>query len=648
MQSSLKTQLPVKKRLSMQILLILFVVFLLVTILISTFIDFFFIRESDTLRSDLSYALQTSICENVNPLQLYALPLFGENNPLESDMTVSTLDDITNTCDYESGAYITATHQWASLLQLVNMRSSVASLLKQNPYVESFQIIRTPHDQSDSFFGLFSMTNKNLPTNSFTFKQNEQGMLPDYLSEAISEMRTRPEENMTIAEYITGTSKAPKTSLLADSYQTYEVYDFVNSSDFLVRRHTTISEQHSFFNQSLTHIIELEDDPDTTSDILQMNVIDLPEDASDEAKECLDPLKWDCYVLISIASNSHTYIAYYTLLMLLCMTCAMVILYQFFQKKYIMPIAVLAYHMNHYVEGHSDGSTTELKEQPVVNEISLLNNSLLKMELDIRNYIENLNQTMHSKNMMQDDYDTAQNILTNLFPNHYPAFPERVDFDIFSKQTILETSNGSFYNYDLIDKHHLMLFVGETNAAGIDSTVFSVIAFSCLSYLALEHTSPEVILSNANNTIFRGNQASMSIDLFLAIIDLRDGSMSYATAGTPHMYLKSSGSELVALPQQSCIPLGNIEQVHYMNSSITLSQSDLLFLCTKGCVDAINPQGMTYGEDYILSSMNSLLQREFSLKQLGESMEQQLADFTRDASQNSQDRLMLFFRYLGK
>lgn len=355
------------------------------------------------------------------------------------------------------------------------------------------------------------------------------------------------------------------------------------------------------------------------------------------------------FVQSSVEKIKHTlqqYLTFAVTLTIILVVVFILIYLTYLNKRVINPIKKITAHASGFVNESSELSSS-LEKIHTGDEIETLADSLIKMENDIHQYVENLSLATAAKEHMAAESNVAKQMQKNLFPCHFPVFPERKDFDIYADMRSCDSIGGNFYNFFLIDDEHLCILLGDVSGNGIPTAMFSVIATTLISNYASHHLTPDKILANANNDLSRNNHAELTIDAFLAIINLSTGNLTYSTAGNMNMFIKSPGSEFELLPFRKCFPLAAMEQVHYIPQQITLSQGDILFLHTKGISESVNEKGLVFGVDYAKEKITELVKQEYSLQNMTEQFYTFIEDFQNGATQTS-DSTILLFRYTGK
>ena len=633
-------RLPFSKRLSTQFLFFFIVMTILITTISCTFSYSVLLRSAERVRQGLAKEVGTSLSSALDYTSLRSISTMEEYNPDAFSTDYQATEDYN---DPEGFRFYT---QLTGCLSYEQFSTSVQRQL-DNSFTSAVCLFYCPEDNpSGTYVGLFNQYLKESTMKPSAFSLHQKGTLNEQFQQILKDLEASPKINYSVKDYIKKENLDLSNGFSSSQTDTRQLYRYISSPDYMIQKMYIHKYSNSLTSSTLICAIKLETSLDDAG--TGIFYIDNPPEGLDEETRMFyeKEIPFNYYMLVEIPVNTKAQILFMLCTLFSILLFFMLLLHFLLRQKILSPLEKITSHMNCYVE-KTDGLFTPLKEQPVKNELSLVNNTLLKMEDDIQNYIENLAQTTKSKNVMRAEFDVARQIQQNLFPCHFPAFPERQDFDVFVTQSASNCCGGDFYNFSLLDPDHLLLYIGTTSGSGIPTSMFSVIAFTLLQSFSSRNCSPKQILAGANNNLSQNNNASLSVDVFLGIVDLGNGIMTYATAGSPKLYIKHSGCSFEEIPPQNCFPLGNIERVHYTNNTINFSQSDLLFAHTKGASGAVNSQGMCFGSDYVLSSLNELVSHQYLLSDMGKSLEKQITEFTKKTPQTF-DRTLLLFRYLGK
>lgn len=319
----------------------------------------------------------------------------------------------------------------------------------------------------------------------------------------------------------------------------------------------------------------------------------------------------------------------------------------YLRQTVIKPIKKITIHTSEFIEHYTDEIPSALDEVKTGDEIGILSKSIIKMETDIRSYVDNLKEATTAKERMAAEFGIAGKIREDLFPCIFPAFPERRDFDIYVKLRGCDAIGGNFYNFFLINSSRLVVLLGDVSGNGVPTAMFSVIACTIISNCGTEALSPARILEEAGSRLSKNNNAHRTVDAFLGIINLNTGHMSYSAAGQMNVFIKHSGEGLIELPLIKSFPLAALDQVVYSNQEIYLSQGDLLCIMTTGAARTSGKKGDILGEDCVREKIGELIIQEYSLETIAEAFFEFMDSF-RQGKEQSLDSTMFLFRYIGR
>ena len=133
---------------------------------------------------------------------------------------------------------------------------------------------------------------------------------------------------------------------------------------------------------------------------------------------------------------------------------------------------------------------------------------------------------------------------------------------------------------------------------------------------------------------------------FLGIVDLTNGKFTYVNAGHCVPLIKHAGKDVSYLPANNCFVLGSMSGIPYWQQTIQLVQGDLLFMYTKGLVEAENKEQIQYSAEHMQMRLNQALGEVYDLREIANVMENDLESFINGATLQ-QDIAMLFLRYFG-
>lgn len=239
----------------------------------------------------------------------------------------------------------------------------------------------------------------------------------------------------------------------------------------------------------------------------------------------------------------------------------------------------------------------------------------------------------------------AKAIQLSSLPSHFPAFPDRHDFDIFASMHPAKEVGGDFYDFFLIDKDRLAVVIADVSGKGIPAALFMMISKTLLKNLALSSSSLEDVLIKANNSLCENNDAGMFVTAFMGVLYLNTGRFTYVNAGHNPPLLKKNGGKFEWLQIKRNFVLAGMENVKYEEQEIQLGKGDIVFLYTDGVTEACNKELQIYTESRLLEHLNHIgTNCVLRPSEIIQSVKQSIDSFGKDAEQ-ADDITMLCLKY---
>ena len=198
---------------------------------------------------------------------------------------------------------------------------------------------------------------------------------------------------------------------------------------------------------------------------------------------------------------------------------------------------------------------------------------------------------------LRREMEIASEIQQSILPRRFPAFPERLDFDLYAAMFPAQEVGGDFYDFFLIDSMHLAVVIGDVSGKGMPAAIFMAVSRTLLKATALSGIAPAACLQQVNRLLHAENNSEMFVSLFYGVLDLHGGRIAFSNGGHNPPLLRSPASGVRRLASsQGCI-LGVFADAAYEDMSCAIAPGDILLLYTDGITEAMNPGGELYGEE---------------------------------------------------
>ena len=204
----------------------------------------------------------------------------------------------------------------------------------------------------------------------------------------------------------------------------------------------------------------------------------------------------------------------------------------------------------------------------------------------------------------QAELNVARNIQHDMLPCIFPAFPERNEFDIYATMDPAKEVGGDFYDFFLVDDHHLAIVISDVSGKGVPAALFMVIAKTLIK----NQTQPGVplgeVFTRVNDQLCENNGEGMFVTSFMGVLDLNTRELTFVNAGHNPPLLCRKGGGFEFLKTKPGFVLAGLENMVYKEDSIQLGAGDRIFLYTDGVTEAINSSTELYGDDRLVAALN--------------------------------------------
>jgi|SRR5271165_6448837 len=244
------------------------------------------------------------------------------------------------------------------------------------------------------------------------------------------------------------------------------------------------------------------------------------------------------------------------------------------------------------------------------DEIEELANSFNKMASDLQTYIKNLRETTAAKERFESELRVAHDIQMSFLKKIFPAFPDRSDFSLHATIEPAREVGGDLYDFGLVDETRLVFYVGDVSDKGVPASLVMAETMTLMK-LASQQTSitPAEILRQVNVALSKDNENFMFVTLFIGILDLKTGELSFSNAGhNPPLILGVNGeSRFVTLPDG--LVLGVMPEAEYRDETVLLEPGDMIVTYTDGVTEAMSPGRVLYSEARLQETLARLAGR---------------------------------------
>lgn len=281
----------------------------------------------------------------------------------------------------------------------------------------------------------------------------------------------------------------------------------------------------------------------------------------------------------------------------------------FTEKRIAHPIEVLAEIAQNY---YAKQSTEEQRQEMIAacrkyaddtTEVGSLARSYISMAGDLEIYLKSIQKITAEKERINAELSLASDIQAHMLPCHFPAFPERDEFDIYATMTPAKEVGGDFYDFFMVDQTHIAVVIADVSGKGVPAALFMVIAKTLIRNHTQIGLAVNEVFTSVNRLLCEGNDACLFVTAWLGILDLSSGTLTYANAGHNPPLLCRNG-QFTYLESSPGFVLAALDTTEYELNELALTPGDRLFLYTDGVTEAENSDHELYGEERLSRFIN--------------------------------------------
>ena len=314
------------------------------------------------------------------------------------------------------------------------------------------------------------------------------------------------------------------------------------------------------------------------------------------------------------------------------------------KKGVLLPIKLLNSAAKQMV-GDLESERPVLPDIHTGDEIEELSDSFGQMNVELRDYIRQLNLATAEKERIGAELNMAKDIQAAQLPSDFPAFPDRREFDVYASMTPAKEVGGDFYDFFLVDDDHLAMVIADVSGKGIPASLFMMISKILIKNRLKAGDSPSAALEKVNNQLIENNiKPKQFVTVWMAVLELSTGKGTAANAGHEHPVFKRADGNYELVEYRHSPPVSLVKKMKFREHDFEMKPGDRLFVYTDGVAEAMNLERELYGTDRLLTVLNS--DPNAAPRQVLENVTNGINAFVGEAEQFD-DITMLSFVYNG-
>ncbi len=245
---------------------------------------------------------------------------------------------------------------------------------------------------------------------------------------------------------------------------------------------------------------------------------------------------------------------------------------------------------------------------------------------------------------LQKELEAAGKIQANILPKKEPLFPRHPQVDVFAMMEAAKVVGGDFFDAFALDNRHIYIAIGDVSGKGMPAALFMVRVMTLLRMSVVNEAAFGSVLPTVNRMLCENNDDCMFVTLFVGVLDVFSGKLTYMNGGHNPPFLAREGHDFEPLAVPKGLLLGVNEAAPYTVAELTLGYNDTLVLYTDGVTEAENAQKEFFSGQRTADILNARVQPD--MKSLVNTLHTAILDFAAGVPQ-ADDITMLALRYRG-
>ena len=286
-------------------------------------------------------------------------------------------------------------------------------------------------------------------------------------------------------------------------------------------------------------------------------------------------------------------------------------------------------------------SGLETGEEATGNEVQMVSDTLEYLKEWFAQYrIVSEAEEMKSLRRKQD-LQQASEIQQGLIKTKFPAFPNRTDIDLYAIYKPARIVSGDLFDYFFIDDNNLVFTIGDVSGKGIPAAIFMSVAQTIIRNKGSLKASKEMV-NKANIELSTSNHHQFFLTLFLGVLNLKTGVLTYCNAAHDFPYILKSGGEITELKETHGLPLGLYPDKGYKETTVKLDKGDTIVLYTDGVTELLNSKKQQFGSERFKENLRRMA--GLTPAEMVERVEKELNQF-RDDNPQTDDICLFAIKY---
>jgi sigma-B regulation protein RsbU (phosphoserine phosphatase) len=203
------------------------------------------------------------------------------------------------------------------------------------------------------------------------------------------------------------------------------------------------------------------------------------------------------------------------------------------------------------------------------------------------------------KERLMRELELAADMQRRLLPDHLPQYPD-YQFAAFLKPA--RQVGGDFYDVIHLDDEHVGVLIADVADKGFHAALFMAVTYTLFRSSCRNSLSPAEVALEVHRHILETGTSDVFVTAVYGVLHRPSGRFTYVRAGHDRPLLYRPGQPIRVLPGDGRF-LGMLAGLELMEEVVKLQTGDRLLFTSDGVPDAVNPQGVPYDSDRLMSTL---------------------------------------------
>ena len=209
---------------------------------------------------------------------------------------------------------------------------------------------------------------------------------------------------------------------------------------------------------------------------------------------------------------------------------------------------------------------------------------------------------MVERERLEKEIQLARQIQRTFLPSRLPDL-KGWDLDIVW-QTAREVG-GDFYDIFKLGSGKLGIVIADVSDKGMPAALYMTVARTLIRAFVREIASPAKVLERVNRLLVVDSQDGLFVTAVYAVLDLREGTLTYANAGHNLPLVMHSNTRHSEPLLKGGMALGVMANSKIQEHTIEICPGDQLILYTDGVTESFSPSGEIFGEKRLAEALSN-------------------------------------------